>query len=146
MSDQLDPLLQVLGSYKQAVFAKDIEAFVALYDDDIHVFDMWGAWSVRGMEAWRETALGWFSSLGTERVSVEFKENETVQIGELAVGHAMLTYTALSPEGNELRSLDNRITVALRRAGDSWKIFHEHTSAPIDHQTTKAILRYASGG
>jgi ketosteroid isomerase-like protein len=58
----------------------------------------------------------------------------------LAIGHATLTYTAVSAAGQRLRTLDNRITLALRRQAGEWKIFHEHTSAPIEHATLKAIL------
>ncbi len=61
--------------------------------------------------------------------------------GDLALGHATLTYTAVSAEGKELRSLDNRITLALRRMGNAWKIFHEHTSGPIDHKTMKGLIK-----
>ena len=136
-----DAFLQVLESYKAAVRAKSVEAFLAIYDDDVHVFDMWNTWSLRGIEAWRAMAEGWFSSLGTEQVVVSADEAQTTEVGELVVGHAILTYTAMSAEGKKLRSLDNRITVALRRTGSAWKIFHEHTSAPIDHRSTKAMLR-----
>ena len=143
MNEAHDPFLQALNAYKAAVYAKDVDAFVALYDDDVHVFDMWGAWSLRGIEAWRGMALDWFSSLGTERVVVDIDLAEATEIGGLAVGHAILTYTAMSAEGKQLRALNNRITMALRKSGESWKIFHEHTSAPIDHLSTKAILRHA---
>ena len=63
------------------------------------------------------------------------------QSGELALGHATLTYTAVSSDGKELRSLDNRITLALKRVGNEWKIFHEHTSGPIDHKTMKGTIK-----
>ncbi|MBC7990165.1 MAG: nuclear transport factor 2 family protein [Luteimonas sp.] len=143
MNQSHDPFLQVLESYKAAVRAKNVDAFLAIYDDDVHVFDMWSTWSLRGIEAWRAMAVGWFSSLGTEHVVVSADEAQTTEIGQLLVGHAILTYTAMSAEGKELRSLDNRVTMALRRTGSAWKIFHEHTSAPIDHRSTKAMLRRA---
>lgn len=146
MREQPDPLLLMLGSYKEAVLAKDVDAFAALYDDDVHVFDMWGAWSLRGIKTWRDMAVGWFSSLGDERVFVSVKEPQSTRGGELIVGHATLTYSAVSPDGKELRSLSNRMTVALRHAGGSWKVFHQHTSAPIDPQSTKAILQPADDG
>jgi ketosteroid isomerase-like protein len=39
--DKLDnPILQVLDDYKAAVFAKDVDSFVALYDRDVLVFDI----------------------------------------------------------------------------------------------------------
>ena len=86
-------------------------------------------------------AVGWFASVGDERVVVEIDQVGSACLGELAIGHAFLTYTAVSADGTELRSLDNRITAALRKVEGVWKIFHEHTSVPIDHASTKAMLR-----
>jgi ketosteroid isomerase-like protein len=146
MNERTDPFVQILDSYKTAVLAKDVDAFVALYDDNVHIFDMWGTWSLRGIESWRNMASEWFSSLGTERVIVDVKDAQSTLVGELAIGHAILTYTAVSAEGKELRSLSNRITMALKRTGESWEVIHEHTSAPVDHHSSKAILQYASGG
>lgn len=141
MRNSSDPFLQLLDVYKESVLTKNVDAFIAIYDDDLHVFDMWGKWSIRGIEAWRNMAVEWFTSIGKERVVVNVEEAETNQMGELAVGHAILTYTAMSEDGKKLRSLNNRISVGLRKKGGSWKIFHEHTSAPIDHQSMKALLQ-----
>ncbi len=146
MNERTDPFVQMLDAYKAAVYAKDVDAFAALYDDDVHVFDMWGRWSFRGIESWRNMASEWFSSRGTERVIVDVKDAQSTLAGELAMGHATLTYTAVSAEGKKLRSLSNRITMGLRCSGESWKVFHEHTSAPVDHQSLKAILQYAGDG
>jgi ketosteroid isomerase-like protein len=107
------PISQVLTAYQAAVHAKDIDAFVALYDADVRIFDMWGQWSLNGIDAGHD----------------------------VAAAHAFLTFTGLSAEGKELRSMTNRLTMVLRRTGDGWKIVHEHTSAPIDHGSLKAILR-----
>ena len=141
MSHMPDPFLKLLEAYKAAVLAKDVEAFLALYDDDVHVFDLWGAWSLCGIAAWRGMAVEWFASVGDDRVIVESHQAGSTCLGDLAIGHAFLTYTAVSADGTELRSLDNRITAALRKVKGVWKIFHEQTSVPIDHASTKAILR-----
>src|SRR5258708_7438292 len=109
MSGPHDPFLHALDSYIAAVRAKDVEAFTAIYDDDVHIFDLWGTWSIRGIEAWRTMAKNWFSSLGTEQVVVSADEVQSTTIGELAVGHAILPYTAVSAQGSKLRSLNNRI-------------------------------------
>lgn len=146
MNKHTDPFVQMLDSYKAAVLAKDVDAFAALYSDDVHIFDMWGAWSLRGIKSWRNMAREWFSSLGTERVIVDVKDAQSTLSGELAIGHAILTYTAVSAEGKELRSLSNRITMALKRTGESWEVLHEHTSAPIDHHSLKAALQYGDDG
>lgn len=142
MNKPIDPVAQIIESYKSAVLAKDTEAFLALYDAEIHIFDMWGKWSIRGIDAWREMVSGWFVSLGSERVVVEAGNIETVVTQDMAIGHAIFTYTAISAKGEKLRSLDNRITLVLKRTDTNWKVIHEHTSAPIDHGSLKAYLKY----
>ena len=105
---QLESVTQVLEAYKAAVYAKDVDAFVALYDKDVWVFDMWGRWSYGGAEAWREMVTDWFGSLGSERVAVEFADVKTTSAREVVVAHAFVTYKGLSAEGEELRALENR--------------------------------------
>lgn len=141
MTNQNDPVVKMIESYQEAVLTKNVDSFCAIYDADVHIFDMWGQWSMRGIDAWRAMAQEWFSSLGTEGVIVAANNIESAITDDLAVGHAIFTYTAVSAEGEKLRSLDNRITVVLKRTGDAWKVIHEHTSAPIDHATLKANLK-----
>jgi ketosteroid isomerase-like protein len=145
MSKSADPVLHALTQYKSAAYHKDVSAFVALYTHDVHVFDMWNRWELRGIEAWRNMAEGWFKSLGEERVVVGISDVVSTVEDDLALGHATLTYTAMSAEGKELRSLDNRITIALRRTDGMWKVFHEHTSGPIDHSSLKGMIKRGGG-
>ncbi|WP_233836994.1 YybH family protein [Paraburkholderia sp. ZP32-5] len=135
------PVLQALDDYKAAVLAKSVDAFVALYDQHVLVFDMWGAWSYNGIAAWRQMVEGWFGSLGTERVIVDFSDAQTITADDLAVVHAFVSYKAIDTNGVELRSMDNRTTMTLGRNSDGWKIVHQHTSSPIDGSTTQAIFR-----
>ncbi len=82
---------------------KDVGAFVALYDQDVCVFDMWGEWSYNGTQAWREMVANWFGLLGTERVSVNVNDVRVVGAQDVAVVHAFITYRGLSAEGEALR-------------------------------------------
>jgi uncharacterized protein (TIGR02246 family) len=141
-----DPVSAALASYAAAAYAKDADAFASIYTDDVHVFDMWNQWEMRGLDAWRGMAKGWFGSLGDERVVVSFRDIVSRVGTELALGHATVTYTAQSADGKVLRSLDNRMTIAMRREGRSWKIFHEHTSGPISHESLKAIIQRNTPG
>lgn len=123
---------EMLEAYAAAVRAKDVEAFVGLYADDVRTFDLWSVWSYDGKPALREMVGEWFGSLGDDEVvAVEFDEVRT-QTGEgVAAVSAFTTFRALSPQGEELRSMNNRLTWVLRKDGDgTWKIAHEHTSAP----------------
>ena len=61
---------------------------------------------------------------------------------QLLPADAVLTFAAMSPTGERLRWLSNRITLTMRRDPTGWKVIHEHTSAPIDHASDKAVLQF----
>ena len=84
---------------------------------------------------------GWFAGLGTERVKVSFSDVQTTTDHAMAAVSAIVTYAAESPQGEPLRSMQNRITWVLRTSGHNLRILHEHTSAPIDFNESKAILK-----
>ena len=141
MSDIEEQIRQIFEGYKAAVFAKNVEAFLALYNENIHIFDMWEKWSYNGKDAWREMVSNWFGSLGDEKVVVDFDSLTVTATNEIAVVHTFVTYKAVASNGNELRSMNNRLTAALKKSNGTWKIFHEHSSAPLDGNTLNATLQ-----
>jgi uncharacterized protein (TIGR02246 family) len=131
---------ELLGAYRAAVRAKDVDAFVAIYDDDVRIFDTW-QWSYDGLEAWRAMATEWFGSLGDDQVAVEHSDIECVAEDGIAVVSAYTRFAGVSAGGEELRAMDNRLTWALRKTDDgAWKVIHEHTSAPGSFETGKLDL------
>lgn len=131
----------LLRAYREAVFAKDIAAFIAIYDEDIEVFDTWGpAWLYRGLVSWRGMAEQWFGSLGEKRVLVEMEQVQIREMQGAAFVSTIVKYTALSAIGERLHSLDNRMTWLLEPREDGWRVIHEHTSAPADHATLRISL------
>ena len=133
---------QTLEQYAAAVRAKDVDRFMALYANDVRIFDMWGRWSYDGAEAWRGMATEWFGSLGEEQVAVEFDAVETVVADGVAIANAFVTYKGLSADGQELRAMNNRLTWGLTKTGDDgWKVVHEHSSAPADFDTGNVQLQ-----
>jgi ketosteroid isomerase-like protein len=131
---------RTIEGYVSAVYAKNVESFMALYDPAARVFDTWSNWSYESSSARRPTIQSWFGSLGEERVRVRFDDVKTVAMGETWCVTAFATYAAESPKGEILRSMQNRLTWALRIQGDTAKIIHEHTSVPID-QDLKGMLK-----
>lgn len=133
---------QVLEAYAAAVRAKDVDRFVALYGSDVRIFDTWGSWSHDGAAAWRGVVVEWFDSLGSEQVAVEFENVQTLVGEEVAVAHAFVVFRGLSADGVELRAMSNRLTWALRKTADgTWRIVHEHTSAPAELDTGRVQLQ-----
>jgi uncharacterized protein (TIGR02246 family) len=141
MNELDQSILKVLDGYKSAVFSKDVDAFVALYDQDVRVFDMWGEWSYTGVEAWRGMVRNWFRSLDSERVVVAFDEVQVATTNELATASAFITYNGVSAQNEALRAMQNRITMVLKHTNGTWKIIHEHSSAPVDFETAKVIFK-----
>ena len=134
-------IVEVLDGYRAAVLAKDVEAVLALYDEDARVFDTWGRWSYDGRNAWAQAVEEWLGGLGDERVAVEVEDVRAIASDDVAVVHLLIVYRGLSKEGDDLRAMTNRLTWALRRTGDAWRIAHEHTSVPVDPETGTVILQ-----
>lgn len=130
MSSLEDSVQRLMEAYRQAVFDRNADAFMRLYDERVRIFDAWNVWSYDGAEAWRASVNGWFSSLGNERVRVTTKQLRVCGERSLAIASAVFRYAAVSPTGAEIRATENRLTWALRSEGAEWKIVHEHTSVP----------------
>jgi len=141
VSDTEKQVLKALDTYKSAVLAKNAEVFMHLYDPEVRVFDTWGVWSYEGAAAWRVAVDGWFTSLGNETVKVTFEEVKIVAESNFACMSAFVRYAAISAQGQELRSMQNRMSWVLKTRSHVLRIVHEHTSAPIGFDDTKAIMQ-----
>lgn len=143
MTDLQKSIDRTLDLYKSAVLARDVEAFMRLYDPEVRVFDAWGIWLYAGAAAWQTAVEGWFTSLGSERVHVRFDDVQSSSDRDMAMVSAVVTYAGVSADGAPLRTMQNRLTWVLRTRGHVLRIVHEHTSAPIGFDDSKAILQRA---
>jgi hypothetical protein len=73
-------------------------------------------------------------------VKVTFDEVQTWMGKDVSSVSAIVTYAGFSAEGEQLRAMQNRITWVLRTIGHVPRIVHEHTSAPLGFNDSKAIL------
>lgn len=140
MNDAEKQVLQALETYQSAVLAKDVEAFMSLYDPEVRVFDTWGVWSYESAAAWRIVVEDWFSSLGNEFVRVAFVDVKITAESGFALLSAFVSYAAFSAEGDELRSMQNRFTWVFKACDSGLRVIQEHTSAPIGFEDTKAMF------
>ena len=141
MSDIDKSISRVLESYKSAVYAKNVEALMRLYDPKVRIFDTWGVWTYEGAASWQMAVESWFTSLGNEKVKVSFDEVQATGNSDFAVVSTIVTYAGESPQGKQLRSMQNRLSWALKTSGHVLRIVHEHTSAPVGFEDMKAILQ-----
>jgi len=136
----MNNIQSLIDTYKNTVYQKDVEGFLALFDENVRIFDMW-AWNYQGLPAWRQMVTGWFASLGADRDRVTFDDIHIEEAGEIAVVSAFARFAAVSEKGEELRFLQNRLTWVVQKKNGSWKIIHEHTSGPVDGNTMKVQLQ-----
>jgi len=130
---------RILERYRSAVLAKDIEGFIRLYSGNVRIFDTWETWIYEGREAWRNAVEKWFASLGEETVAVSAEDIRVTGGADFAIASAIVTYTAVSAAGVMLRSIQNRLTLALAKNGGDWLIVHEHTSMPLRFDDMRAM-------
>jgi uncharacterized protein (TIGR02246 family) len=143
--NEMEKNIQILlDTYKKAVEDKDIDQLLSIYDPDVVVFDMWGNWEYQGLEAWKTTVKEWFESLGNDKIIVVIQDVQIIPDKITAGVHAYLTFSAVSDTGDILHSMDNRFSWILKNQRGSWKIQHEHSSAPIDYESNKVILKRSS--
>jgi ketosteroid isomerase-like protein len=140
MSDAEKQVLRALETYKSAVLARNVETFMHVYDPDVRVFDTWGVWSYEGADAWRVAVEGWFASLRDETCRVAFDDVRIVEGQGFASMSAVATYAAISSQGQETKSMQNRMSWVLKTSGHVLRVIHEHTSVPIGFEDGKGIL------
>ena len=145
MSDTEKQVLRSIETYKSAVLAKNAETLMHLYDPEVRVFDTWGVWSYEGAAAWRVAVEGWFASLLNESCRVRFDDVRTIESAGFAAMSAVATYTGISAQGEDVRSMQNRISWVLKTSGHVLRIVHEHTSVPVGFEDTKGILARDAG-
>lgn len=141
MNTPANTVATLLQSYAAAVYDKDVGAFAALYAPDAYIFDTWVPWRYQGAEPWAAMAKSWFQSLGDDRVAVTWNELHAQDLGDAIAAQAFVTYTAVSQSGQKLRAMTNRLTWIARFGPDGWRIVHEHTSAPAEHETGRLVLQ-----
>lgn len=134
-------LAKVIAAYKAAVAARDIEAFIRLYDPAVRVFDTWGVWSYEGAAAWQVAIEGWFAAHPNDKFKVTFDEVSSVSTPAFATVSAIVTYAVVSAQGEPVNTMQNRLTWVLKTSGHVPRIIHEHTSAPAGYEDGKVMLQ-----
>ncbi|RLQ92807.1 nuclear transport factor 2 family protein [Planomicrobium sp. Y74] len=143
MTQNFSDVHDFLESYRSAIQEKDVEKFLSLYASEIHVYDCWETWEIKGIPSWKANVFEWFSALREENVLLEVTFNDVVieKTSTLAFIYCMVTYTGYQEgTGVQLHQTTNRFTYGLKKVLDSWAIVHEHSSMPIDFETEKGIF------
>lgn len=114
----------LIEAWRQAVLAKDVDALVRHYAEDVVVFDVVPPASVRGIETYREHWQRWFDSMKGP-LAFEMRDLEVAASGDLAFAHTV-NRVAVGEQEDIVRA-----TVCFRKTGGEWRVVHEHASVPL---------------
>ena len=131
----------VFKNYKDAVYEKDVEKFLAGYAPDVHLYDCWNSWEYNGIDEWKAAVTEWFGGLEEGMwLRTELFDDSSRENAELAHVQGSMSFAAVDAEGQELKKMVNRFTFLLEKVDGSWHITHEHSSLPISTEDDKAIF------
>lgn len=130
----METVQNVLDQYKTAVYNQDIELFMELYDDSIHVYDSWNTWEVTSKVQWMNVIENWFNGLKRDMstLKVSFEDCVITENANIAFIYSSVRFSEFNSHNIEFRHLTNRFTLGLKYINNKWKIVHEHSSLPID--------------
>lgn len=115
--------------YVAAVKASDAGELLALYADDVHVFDLMEPFERHGRESGREMMESWLGDASaTQDCAIE--DLHVIESGDLAAARAAVRYGVTMGDGTH-HTMWNRATWTLQRIDGAWKIVTEHTSVPL---------------
>ncbi|UBM59431.1 nuclear transport factor 2 family protein [Marinilongibacter aquaticus] len=127
-------------AYKNAVWQKDTIGLLALYGPEVLAFDMWDKSHFNDLQEWKPEIEGWLNALGDEQVKVDFECVKIHESENLGFASGFILFQAVSPEGEALRGMKNRISLGFAKSENEWKVVHQHISAPISSENLSAIL------
>jgi len=128
----------IIDTYRQAVMTKDVEKVMTLYSDDILSFDAIKALQFKGKEAYRAHWIACMEMCPGPHI-FEFHEIAIETGDNIAFAHWVANCGGTNDQG-ETQSCWMRATACYRLVGGTWKIAHEHWSAPFDPMTGSTLF------
>jgi ketosteroid isomerase-like protein len=133
-----DPKAEIRAIEKKALDASTADELVAFYDpNDIIAYDYIIPLQYVGAKAVHEDVDKFFSK--TRNLKGDFLDLQVETDGKMGVAHSLQHFTWTDPEGASHEAAF-RVTNCYHKVNGQWKIFHMHTSFPIDPDTGKAEM------
>jgi uncharacterized protein (TIGR02246 family) len=137
-ADEEVRIRRLIDDWAKAVRASDIDAIMAHYAPDVRAFDAIAQLEFKGADAYRKH---WQACIAMCPGPMIFEIHDLgIEVGDgLAFGHYLLRCGAAGADG-EQKSGWMRVTVCWRKRSGTWRVVHEHFSAPFDPASGKALL------
>src|SRR5262249_60492915 len=126
-----------LDSWTKAFTAKDVDAIMALYADDIVAYDIVPPLQYVGKSEYRSDYQQFLSQY--DNLHVEVRDLHIGATGDFAyaAGLELISGTLNNGQKSKVRL---RFTSLVRKSGGHWLDFHDHVSVPADIESGKAML------
>ena len=131
----------LLEDWSDAIRAKDIERLMPLYAPDAVYFDLVPPLQIVGTDAIRANFLRWFGGWSSA-IGQEARDLRVAAGGDIASAFLLIRASGTLKDGREV-GYWVRASVHCRRAGQHWRITHEHISLPVDIKSGKAVMDLA---
>ncbi|KAA8741632.1 DUF4440 domain-containing protein [Pseudomonas koreensis] len=128
----------LINTYRDAVMTKNVDKVMTLYTDDIVSFDAIKALQFKGKAAYRAHWEACMEMCSGPHV-FEFHEIAIETANNLAFAH-WVTHCGGTNDKGETQSCWMRATACYRQVGGTWKIAHEHWSAPFDPMSGSTLF------
>ncbi len=123
-----------------AVRRRDVDTIISFYSEDVVAFDAILALQFKGKQAYRDH---WqhcmeYCPMGDKEMVFEMRGMKAESAGDVAFVHALMHCGY--KEGEKVEASWMRMSAGLRREAGTWKIAHEHFSAPFEMPSGKAMF------
>jgi ketosteroid isomerase-like protein len=133
-----DAKTEIAAIEQKALDAATADELVAFYDpNDIITYDYITPLQYVGAKAVHEDVDKFFSK--TKDLKGDFLDLKVETDGTMGVAHSLQHFTWTDPQGKR-KEAAFRVTNCYHKVNGEWKIFHMHTSFPIDPATGKAEM------
>jgi ketosteroid isomerase-like protein len=133
-----DPKAEITEIEHKALDASTAEELTAFYDpNDIITYDYIPPLEYVGAKAVLADVDKFFSN--TKDLKGNFVDLQVETDGTMGVAHSLQHFTWVDKKGKQ-QEATFRVTNCYHRVNGEWKIFHMHTSFPIDPVTGKAEM------
>jgi uncharacterized protein (TIGR02246 family) len=131
-------ILAVIDAIAKAVRCNDIDALLAHFAPEIVVFDMMAPLEHKGTDALRQS---WSMVLEPFEGPVDYDVDHLGILvgGDIAWSRGLSVFSGTTKAGHKVVHR-LRMTLGFRKIAGSWKVIHQHVSAPFDMQSGRALL------
>jgi uncharacterized protein (TIGR02246 family) len=130
-------LRESIDAWAKAVRNRDLPAILAHYAPDVVAFDAVGPLRFVGRESYADHWRGCMTMCPGEMI-FELRDVQVVVAGDHA--YACWLCRCGTTDGKEEQCAWMRATAVWRRSEEGWRIVHEHSSAPFNPETGKAVF------